>query len=104
MSSWWNIFNKKINSYVYYNTHQHTITNPNYNTNTNTRYNFLPKAFDKHYIADINPSDAPVFLNKKEYTELPTNIIHRFIWVSVINPLVTAMSTNIKYIGFAPAY
>ena len=100
MSQWWYLFTKKINGY----TSQHTITNPNYNRNYNRNHNINYRnyfALPKQLCNPIN-TDAPVFLNKKEYTELPTNVLHNFIWVSIVNPLAGYYRNTIKYIGFTP--
>jgi hypothetical protein len=98
MYEWWRLLTRSVNNYK----HQHNITNPNYvNINTNKNYITVPNQV-KEYITKYDTLDAPVFLNTKEYIELPKNTINRFIWINIINPLAICASNirNITYVGF----
>lgn len=100
MYEWWRLLTRGINTYK----HQHNITNPNYvNTNTTPHKNYITVPNQvKEYITKYDTLDAPVFLNTKEYVELPKNTINRFIWINIINPLAICVSNirNITYVGF----
>jgi len=94
MYEWWRLLTRGINNNAY--KHQHNITNPNY-----TPYITVPNQV-KEYITKYDTLETQVFLNNKEYIELPKNTINRFIWINIINPLAICASNirNITYVGF----
>lgn len=95
MYAWWRQLNHGINTYK----HQHNITNPNY---TPPHKNYV--VFPNHRETKNKTLIAPVFLNNKEYIELPKSTINKFIWINIINPLMTGLTDkrirNVTYIGY----